>query len=498
VSALFTGRKAIMGLSIGVALGVVLAIVLAGAFAAPPTHNAAARTAVRPASGSTEQWAFGGSASVSWSCNSVSTCLANVTNTTGIDSISFSFSYSVTWAVIYTQTNVSSTQTMEEVQAGLGANANLAVSECITNSSAPCQTVSLSLNFNGKEYGVGFSNLTTGTVNLTAGTGAPATVPAVAISNAQSSELFNFTGAFNANVPATSSTPAETESANFDLGGNESSHITFATPLGLVPTSLAPGDQWASSAAYSAGGGFTSGFSLSYNIDGHSATNGTWTSAAVTPSGQLNVTGDDLGDITLYDNYTTPATVITAQVVELWFTSGDEFVAADGWVFLPDGLFPSLITDLLHPEIPVSHADVARPGQGLDLTGGETADYQSGVGWVAQSAVTNSSSLPITGANSPKVHVQAGPEPVSVAQGQYSGILSPSSSSSGFPWAYVIIGVVVLVVVVGAVAVVVMRRRRKQPPTMAPPMGTAPGYPGAPTPPPPGYPSPPPPGPGNP
>jgi hypothetical protein len=478
---------------VGVALGTVLAMVLAGVVLVAPIHSAAgAQLAVTPANGSVQQWAFGGNASISYSCNSPASCFG-AGNTTGFSSASFSYNYVITWAVIYTQTNVSSTQTTEEIQAGIGATASLSFSECFTANSTPCQTFSASATVNGNEYGVGFTNVTSaGTVFLTPVTGTPGNVPADAIMNAASSELYNFSGNFNVNTPAEDSTPAVSESANFDFGGNESSGIAFGTPLGLVPLNPQPGDTWSSNASYSAHGGYTAGFTISYTADSRSYTNASWASGVVTPSGQLFENGTDLGAFTLYDNYTNPVTTVTAQEILVSFSSGDEFSMADGWVLIPDGLFGSLDDLLAHPMSGILPATAA-PAQGIgDLTSSETAYFEPGTGFVGAAVATGATTIPIgTGANAPNVNLQAGPEPVSRAQGQYNGIVSgSSSSSSGFPWSWLIIGVVV-VVIVGIVAAMVVMRARKRPPTPMNQYNAAAGAPMAPPPPPMG-------GPGNP
>jgi hypothetical protein len=489
------GKSRLVGVSVGIAMGVVLALVLSGVFLAAGPHVAGPQLADRPA-GTTQQWAFGGYASAQYSCSSVSTCIGS-SGGTGVSSINLNYNYNISWAVIYTQTNVSASQTMDEVQAGLGANVAFSLSECYTANSSPCQTTSLSLNLFGKEYGVGFTNLTTGTVDLTAGTGSPGSVAAQAVTNAASDELYNFSGSLNANVPAEDSSPAVSDSANFDFGGNESSQVNFATPLGLVPLDPTPGDQWTSNASYSATGSYTSGYSASYSIQGQSNTTSAWASTSVMPSGQLWVNGTDLGAVTLYDNYTNPPTQQTAQIILLNFTSGDEFSTADGWVFIPTGLFGGLISLLAQKESGVMPA-ASVPSQG-SLAAGSTY-YEPGTGFVGAAASSSGISSPfdVPGAQAPTVSLSAEPEPVSVAQSQYNGILTssaPSSSSSTpYPWMWIAVAVVVVLVVVVAIVAVAMRsRRRKQPPApMAPyPAGSPmPGAPGAP----PGYPMPPPPG----
>jgi hypothetical protein len=506
VSDLTRGKSRWLGITLGVAVGTVLAMALAGAVLATPGHSAAPHLAVVPTTGSIEQWAFGGNASYSYSCSTPTQCFGS-SGSAGFSSASISLSYAITWAVIYTQTNVSSTQTTQEIQAGLGATASLQFSECYTDNSTPCQTVSFGVSLSGKEYGVAFTNVSSaGTVNLTAGAGSPGNVAADAIMNEASSELYNFSGNFNANIPAEDGNPAVSESANFDFGGNESSGINFPSALGLVPLNPQPGDAWSSNASYSAHGGFTAGATITYTVDSHSVTNSTWAAAAVTPSGQLYVNGSDLGAFTLYDNYTNPPTQVSAQIIQLNFSTGDEFTATDGWVLIPDGLFGDL-TDLLLATPEGGLHPALAPSLGLGgLTTGETAYFETNKGFIGSGISSSSSSIPIgEGASTPNVHVTAGPEPVSVAQGQYSSILSGPSSSSGFPWTWLIVGVVVIILVAIVALMVVMRARRRGGAAMPPPMtgtmpaqGSSPGYPAPPQVPSPGYPTPPPGGPGNP
>ena len=483
-------QRRLIGISVGVAVTTVFAMMLAGAVLVAPAHSAGAHLAVTPASGSTEQWAFGGNASVSWSCTTPAQCFG-AGSTAGFSSASLSLSYSIVWAVIYTQTNVSATQTMEEIQAGISATASFSFSECYSDNSTPCQTLSAGLNLNGKEYGVGFTNISsTGSVYLTPTSGTPGDAPADAILNGASSELYNFSGNYNLNSPTEDGSPPLTESASFVLGGNESSGIDFATPLGFVPINPQPGDNWSSNASYSAHGGYTSGFSLTLSQDGVSETNGTWSSAAVTPSGQLYENGTDLGSYPLTDNYT--GQTVTVQEILISFGSGDEFSAADGWVLIPVGVFGDIVGILSHPESGIAPA-LTSPLQGLgSLTSSETTYYQSGKGFVGTNLATGAIAVPVgSGASTPSVQVTAGPEPVSVAQGQYNGILSGSGSSASFPWSWLIIGVVVVVVVVIVAVLVVMRGRHRPPPPIAqygmpgappsiPPMAPPPRGPGDP------------------
>ncbi len=466
-------------------LAVAFAAVLGAAYLGTPAHATSPPGALVPAAGNaTEQWAFGGTAGGSYSCTNITTCFGPDSGENG--TVSLSFRYYVAWVVIYTQTNVSASQTMVEGLVALNATASISFSECIDNFTGQCSPTSISLSVAGKESAVGFTNLTTGSVNLTSSLASPlGSTPALAIENAASQESFNFSGNV-AETLSTGTSGSQTDSANFDLGANEATSIDFTTPLGVVPLNPSPGDAWNASAPYTASGTWTSGYSIS--VSGLGATSGTesnWTSGAAAPAGTLWLDGQDLGAVQLYDNYTTPPTQVTAQEIVLDFGTG-AFAASDGWLMVPTGVYDGAggilnLGSASGPLAPAVHAD-----QGIGALGsGESAYYRAGVGFIGASGGTNTSVLGgVTGVGStPSLSVSAGPEPVSVAQQQYNGITSSSGGSSGgVPFALILVAVVVVVVVI--VGIVLMMRRGKPKGTTAP----APGAPGAsgPTPPPPG------------
>ena len=463
------------------AVFVVVAVALV-AFGAPGT---AAPTHVVAANGNTEQWSFGGIGSVSYSC-SKTTCGAGASN------LSLSVTYYIEWVVIFTQTNVSSTQTMIESQAAANASVSYSVSGCIPNGTT-CESVSGNLNLFGKESATGFTNVTTGTVNESFPT--VGNVPALAIMNAASHDEFNFSGSYSASGPFGPDGQSESGSASFDFGANEASSVAFSTPLGLVPLSPQPGDTWGASAPFSATGSWTSGYSIS--VSGF--TNGTqsasnWTTGTVSPSGTLSENGTDLGQYTLFDNYTNPSTQVTAQLISLDFNDG-AFEAADGYVLLPFGMYGGVFYGISglalasHAGTTGAFAEVQPQAGLLSAPSGESAYYHAGTGFIGAGASGSTSGA--GGLGGPSIHVTAGPEPVSVAESQYSSVLSSSasgsSSPSSFPW-FDIVLVVVVVVVVAVVAVVLMTRRgrqRRQAASMAAPaaVGAYGAAPGAPTPP---------------
>jgi hypothetical protein len=438
--------------SVAVGIGLVLAFGVAGALLATPSAAAAPTLS---SSGSSQQWAFGGSAGASISCSG-SACGSGSTLT------HLSLFYYVAWVVIYTADNISSTQTEFEVQAAVNATVSLSIAGCINESaSGPCSQISAQASISGREVATGFTNVTsTGTVDLDAGSGSPGSVAAYAVTNANSNAAFNFSGSVSETLPVNGT--SETANLNVDLGGTEATSVTFSSPLGIVPIDPQPGQSWTSSAAYNASGTYTSGYSLSANLDGQSETQNHWSSASVSPSSTLSVNGSDLGAATLYDNYTSPPTSVNVQVISLTFENG-EFGASDGWLLLPSGLFSGATGvgssfDLLAG---------AHPSDATSLTSGESAYFQSSSGFVGVDESASTSDLGLGSSSVPSFNLQAGPEPVSVAKQQYSAITS-NASSSGFPWTWAIVGVVVVVVVVASVGLVLSRRNRR-PPVMAPP-----------------------------
>lgn len=455
---LVTGKAHVPLTKLSIVLVVVLAVVLAALFVVPAA-SASPLARSTPATGSTQQWAFGGSASSTYSCSNQN-CFGGNLSLNG-STISLSWNYYIEWVVIYTVTNVSSSQTMIEVQTALNATASFSLTECIKNGTGACTSGSASLNLAGRETGAGFTNVTTGTVNLYASTSSPlGSTPAEAIMNAASNESFNFSGSESISGFSGTGTGGS-GSASFDFGGQEGASINFATPLGVVPLNPQPGDSWNASAPFSASGHWSSGYSIT--ASGTTA-QGNWTSGAITPSGTETVNGTDLGTFTLYDNYTNPATIVTAQEIQLDFGNG-AFVGADGWLLVPATLYGGIYGGLLAGGLVAGHGTPialvgVQPGATALPTNGEEAYYQHGVGFVG-AAVAGTATIPIGGTTGPAISLKAGPEPVSVAQGQYSSITSSSgSSSSGFPWVDLILAVVVVVVVVLAVLMVVRRRRR--------------------------------------
>ena len=445
-------------------VGIAAVLVLSAALLLAPARATSAPTALVPASGSSEQWAFGGIASESYSCVNAS-CFSGGSPPAGTYSIALQ--YTIEWAVLYTQTNVSATQTMYEAEAALSASFAYALTE---------NTTHLTVSLAGKETAAGFTNVSNvSSVWINAG-GPIGPATALGVLNAASTEAFNFSGS------ATFADVNGSGSFDFDLGANEASAVGFASSLGLVPLDPQPGESWNSSAAYTASGQWTSGYSISESVEGASYSSGNWTSGVVAPSGTLAVNGADLGVETLTDNYTQPPTTTTAQLILLEFGTG-AFGAEDGWLFVPSGQFAPFAN------VTAASALLAAPGRivaavgpdqgGASFAANESAFYRAGHGFIGTSGSGNSSTVGESGG--PTITVTAGPEPTSVAQQQYAAITSGGAASSpaGFPWAFLVIGVVVAIVVVVGAMGMVHRSRRRRPPAAMPAGQVAPMYAGA-------------------
>jgi hypothetical protein len=441
----------VVGLSAVLVVTVLLAVVASG-LAHDGPGAPAPNSGLRAATGATQQWAFGGAAGAAYSCSS--TACGDGSNIT-----SLSLHYYIGWVVIYTVTNISSTQIEFESQAALNASLSVTVVGCIQQVSGPCESINANANLAGRETGLGFTNITnTGTVNLTGGSGSPANVSAFAVMNAQSHDGFNFSGSFS------ETNSSGTATLNFDLGASEISSVNFASPLGIVPINVQPGDTWTASAPYTATGNFTSGYSLSASVPNRASESyQDWTNFVITPSGTLSVNGQDLGAYTLWDNYTSPATTVSGQLILLSFGTG-EFTGSDGWLFVPSGLADGAEgflggsgIGLIAGQHPVA----------TTLGGSESAYYQNGAGFIGAKEDVSSSSVGASGG--PTANVVAGPEPVSVAEQQYSAITAKGSSGSAFPIGLLILAVVVVVVVVIGVLVVARRPGRRRPSGDVPP-----------------------------
>ncbi len=437
-------RSAVAGLAL------VLALVAVG-FSPGSSSAPAGATAPTPllASPSSSQWAFGGSAFSTFSCSSPA-CLLNISNSS---TTSVSWRYFAEWVVLYTQTNVSPTQVEMNVRAALNVTLSYRVTMCLNVSiSGPCVDSTISLAVAGRQTATGTTNLTNGTVAMTAGPGSPGSVAAWAATNASCYQAFNFSG----NYALQSSTSSG--SANFDVGGWQRSSIDFASPLGVVPMSPVPGNAWTASAPFSATGRYVSGYSYTLSAPGTSLSRTNWTPGSVTPSGTLNLSGADLGPAVLWDNYTSPPTSTTAQTIFVVF-SGANVTGEDGWILATTDVYSAL-------------------GGSFGLNGSVAANssentyFVPGQGFVGASLGSNGTNLSaIPGA--PTFSLRAGPEPVGIAEQQYAAI---TANPAPAPFPILLVVALVGVAAVAAVAGVILLRRHagRRPPsaTSVPATGT--------------------------
>jgi hypothetical protein len=465
-------RRAVAVTSFGVAAVVTLAAVLAVAILAAPSPASAHGSPLTPATGAPRQWAFGGSASINFGCSGAS-CHSGSLGAN--ENLTLSYKYYIGWVVIYTETNISANQTQIEGQAALNASVSAALSTCISpGHGSPCQNSSLSLSLSGQESAVGFTNITNGTLEVTDAVGFQSAAFALAVLNAHSQESYNFSGSYGAHIVNASGTT--NEGASFDFGGSEDATLNFVHALSIVPVAPLPGDSWSASEPYTASGGYTTGYTISLNLPQNVVTEANWTHGNVASAGNLSVDGTDLGSATLWDNYTSPPTSVTAQAILLEFGNGN-WTASDGFLMIPVSVYGGLSSGLSGASAVARMAPAlaTRPGQSaIPGSNGESAYYEKGVGFVGANSTGSTSSLTSgVGVSGPSIHLTAGPEPVSVAQQQYGAILSSNGGSSGgFPWIVLVLAVVVILVIV--VGLVAWRRSHRPPPPAASPPGAAP------------------------
>ncbi len=448
------GRKPLW-LGAGLFAGLVLAAALLAPSLAAASPGTADVGAAPLAASSHPQWAFGGSAHGSLTCSSASCFGSNLTTNS---TFTMSWKYYLEWVVIYTEINVSSTQTELESKTALNLTLSVAYTACTNvTPGQPCQTSSLSGSVSGRETASGATNITNGTVDVLAGLGSPGTVAAHAVTNASAVTTFNFSGSVH------DSTPTTAANIGFVIGGSESSTVAFSTPLGLVPITPVTGQQWTSTAAYTASGKYVDGYSYSLSESGSTAiSQNNWTHGSVAPTGILTVNGTALGPRTLYDNATSPPTQMSSERILLAF-SGGNFSGLDGWLLGGTDIYHGLM------------GSVSSAGNFTSTTTAppstENCFYSGSQGFVGASLGANTSNLSGT-TGTPNVNVVAGPEPVSLAEQQYQAITSNSTPGQPFPYLVVLVGVVAAAAVLGGVFLWRRNVHRRQPPAAAMPAPT--------------------------
>jgi hypothetical protein len=394
------------------------------------------------------------------------------------------------WQVVYTATNTSATTVELEAQRTMAGSY---VAQLCAPSCANPSTGQGNLSITGWEKDVGFANLTT-TAQVTVN---GSSQPAVGLANASTQVSGNLTEKLGFMYTAGNVTIAAS-SALFVQGAAHAS-VAFAPALGLVPDAPTAGETWNSSAAFSASGGW----SVQANYY-HTSIFGITSSAAFSPSGSVQASGDvtlmggDLGTVTLNNGATVPVIVLA------WTGPFDD---VDGVLLVPHDFDLFANSDHSWSADALGGQTVATAS--LDLTI-DAAHHLRVVAAASTFATTDSSlapqGMPASGPQAPATTttpttVQAQPESVDQAQ-QNSGCLLGAcpgpvgaASSSGIG-AVLVIGLV-LALVVGTVSVIEYRlwaRKRTERGIVgsssplrpaSPPPGASDGYATLPPPPPP-------------
>ncbi|HEV2317764.1 MAG TPA: hypothetical protein VGV89_09375 [Thermoplasmata archaeon] len=469
--------------AVGVALVVVLALPGLVLAAAPPGS-------ARPASGTSEVlWAYGATKNLS------------ITATYGHNA-----SYSITgwfgYHVILTQTNLSSTQFMLELNRTMGFVYDAAFCAPVCGSTA---RVSANITMRATDHEVGFANFTRAGSVYVNGT----SVRALAIQNSAAMLAANLTERSSISVVTPNGTVGGLMS--MAAAAHATAAIQFSPALGLIPLNTTAGEAWNSSSGFTAQGRAT--LTLSFS---DKPARGTWqnitrsSSPSVNTSGSVALFGTDDGAVTLRNGNVVP--VIVLHVV-------GPFVPREGVIWLPAG------ADLF------DGASAAYASQSDGTVGASTdaVDWDShGATHVGLDASTTGFTplpnaaaagavVPVTTPTSPLTaatsvvgaatpagsQIQGQPESVAQAQTGSQCILggsclqSPGSTGPGggtsapvTHLAGLFVAVVVVVALAGLLAGLITRRRRTPPP----PTAAAPSFASAATlpPPPPPVPAPPP------
>ncbi|HZY91912.1 MAG TPA: hypothetical protein VFG07_03940 [Thermoplasmata archaeon] len=426
--------------TVGVAL---MALLIVPALAAPVQASS-----VSLATGTSQQWAYGGA---KW----VNTSLI-LPNATVTEQSFFG------WDVVFTATNTSlTTQAWEAARTMAGY--------FYVNFTGPSSHGNLSIT--GWEKDTGFANLTSAASVDQNGSA----VPAVGLQNASFENAANL----KESLAVTLASGPITGTASDSLTVNGAAHgtVQFTPALGLVPLNLTNGSRWNSSATYSAAGGWGASYTVS-----HTPFNGTPSSATFNTSGGLTATGSvqlygaDLGTVTLRNGLTVPVVAV------VWNGPFDD---VDGVILIPhdfdmfgngghawdhEGLgVESVATDDLDVHLSADHRH-------MNVVAAASS-FGSGATTLPVSAAVSSGAGPtaLASSTSPTV-VQAQPEDVAQAQ-QNAACLTGGCAGSG-P-ARSLFGLVVGLAVLGAAIaclvglVLYLRQRRggRGPTTPTPPPG---------------------------
>ena len=428
------GRTAATWATVGVAL---LALLVAPALAAPAS---ASPTAL--AGSNTQQWAYGAQ---KW---------VNVTENFG--NATYDAHAFFGWQVIFTATNTSATTVALEAQRTLMGSYYAEL--CSPNCSNP-SAVYGNLSVVGWERDAGFANLTTTASVYENGSA----VPAVGLSNASAQISGNISEQLTARL-ATSMFNGSTSSSLF-VNGAAHHDVSFSPSLGLVPQNVSSGDEWNSSAAFVASGGWSIVANWAHTSFAGTKSSGSFTpSGSVESNGTVQLNGADIGSVTLRNGQTVPAIAIE------WSGPFDDM---DGVILVPHdfdmfgtGGHAWASEGLLTQAAATSNIDIGLDAaHHLRVVAAATAFSESDTSLSTQ-ASSRSGPAPAA-ATTGATELQAQPESVAQAQsasGCYVSQCAPASAASGIGSLGValLVGLVVAVVV-GSVSVIEYRvwaRRR--------------------------------------
>jgi hypothetical protein len=380
------------------------------------------------------------------------------------------------YSVVLNQTNL--TTESFELAANRTMGASLSIEYCTPNCKHPTQTATVS--YRGWEATDEWANFTTAGTVYESGTA----VAAIALNNSHSTTTSSLVD----------SAKGPLRSAYLSINASAAASVTFATPLGLLPTDLTPGAQWNDSANYAASGNFA--LDYFYHHDGPLAGNQTVgplsITGAVNSSGTVSVLGSSgPGSVSLggnsFDN-------LSLQVF-------GPFSVREGFILVPSqvDLFGGSTESPLSYSVGASSVEMtsiyARPfvGGHLGVGGSEWVYSSSALNPQVSLAGPSAAGLPQSSPSADQIASGANPVGSTTVQGvpmsvpQAKGVQNCLVAGGGCPsttgtprglLGLAAVGAVGVVAVL--VALVVVQRRRMPAPTRSnsglyPPVVTMPG-----------------------
>lgn len=398
------------------------------------------------------------------------------------------------WQVVFTATNTSATTVALEAQRTIVGSyfADLCAPTCSNPTSGHGN-----LSVVAWEKDAGFANLTTTASVYENGTA----VAAVGLLNASAQVAGNVSEQLSVSV-ASGFFNGSTASALYVSGAGHHD-VTFSPALGLVPQNVSSGAQWNASSDFAANGGW----SIVANWS-HTSFSGATSSGSFTPSGSLqgngtiDLSGADLGMVTLRNGVTVPAIALV---------SSGPFDDVDGVILVPhdfdlfgDGAHAWASDALVGQAASTSNVNIVLDAtHHLRVVAAATSFSEDDTSLSTQAGASHGP-MAASGTSTGATVLQAQPEPVAQAQGSsgcYVGACAPSGASGsglGALGVALLVGLVIAVVVgsVGVVEYRVWARRRAErglastptevrAPSSPPPGAYLGGASGAPVPPPP-------------